>query len=379
MKVPRNLVISFAVILLAVFVYLIITMKRTFVRYNGRLPYVWNYDLNQTLSKYLQTYPTRGVLLLTGPYQCGKSRAMNIAADFMIKNKQFVINVDATTARTPYDVVELFKSAIYNGLTSAYSFVSYSRIRSASELFPPNSQLEIEALDPALSTIYAALAKDLDNSLINPYSIVSFFDTLELLYGKLNAVIFIHGLETLKSIAPILYQTALSRIGRRLLYNDNVPIVCEVRDSSFRLTQPTLPSYVILYEMRELRDPTHDWIVSTRAFSSIEMRKVLERFGGHGGTIERVFEDLKVGIGIDESVEAQQSAVKTHLRKMLTGDVPSVLAKLCYMNGTMRVQEKGDLMPIVNLLKSGHLYLSDNGTLKVAHKGVREALCGKRV
>ncbi|KAH0796384.1 uncharacterized protein GO595_010277 [Histomonas meleagridis] len=355
-------------------------MKRTFVRYKGRLPYVWNYDFNQTISKYLQTYPTRGVFLITGPYQCGKSRAMNIAADFMIKNKQFVINVDATTARSPADVIELFKSAIYNGLTSAYSFVSYSKIRSASELFPPNSQLEIESLDPYLSVIYAALAKDLDNSLINPYSIVSFFDTLELLYGKLNPVLFIHGLDNLKSIAPILYKFALQRVERRLIYNDNVPIVCEVRDSSFRLNLTTLPSYVILYEMRELRDPTHDWIVSTRAFSSVEMRKLLERFGGHGGTIERVFEDLKVGIGIDESIEAQQSAVSAHLRKMLSSGVPSVLAKLCYMNGTMNAAgEKEEMKTIENLLKSGHLYLTQNGTVKVAHRGVREALCGKRI
>ena len=53
----------------------------------------------------------------------------------------------------------------------------------------------------------------------------------------------------------------------------------------------------------------------------------------------RVFEDLKLGIGIDESIDAQQRATDAFLRRTLAGGVPSVLAELCYMNGTMETGE----------------------------------------
>ena len=136
-KTKRNLLLALGVFVLVAFIYYIITMRRTFVRYSGRLPYIWNDDFNLTLRQYINTAPTRNVLVLTGPYQSGKSRALNVMANDLAAARHLVVNCDLSTAKTPEDVISLFKIAIINGLTAVHPYLSSSQINRAADVFKP--------------------------------------------------------------------------------------------------------------------------------------------------------------------------------------------------------------------------------------------------
>lgn len=379
MKLRRNFYGIVLVLFLSAFVYAVISMKRTFVRHTGRIPYVWPPGLNSTLARHLSTRPTRNILLITGPYQCGKSRAMNIAAKSMLQSKHFVINIDASNAFSDKDLIEIIKTATYRGLVNLFPLVSYSKLKKATKDYHTNVNWEITDLDPTVRAIYSQLAMELDESLINPYSFVLFLDDLESLSETLQPVIFIHGLDVIKEKAPSLYNVGKGRIEKLQLYNDNVPIVCEIRDSSFFINK-TMPLYVKIHEIKELKDPSRELIVSKHVFSSIELNKILSNFGGHGGTIERVFEDLKAGINIDKSIDIQQNAVSRYLKRLLKDNIPQEqLNKLCNNNGTMKINNPQKLELLVPLFKSEHLLLTDNHLVKIAHKGVYKSLCGKSI
>lgn len=386
-------------------------MRRTFQRHIGRIPYVWNPDFNKTLRQYINTAPTRNVMLITGPYQSGKSRALNIMAKDLAVNRRLVINCDLSTAKTPEDVISLFKIAVINGLSSVYPYLSSNQISKASNIFKAEKENEIQSdsniqnqpneftspttaqnfttnstfsetsiegtyeKDPFLGLLYVTFSRILHNSLKHPYSFSEFFDYLENQKNYLRPVVFIHRLENLQKSSPSLYSSFLSRLSRRPLYNDFVPIVCEIRDSSFRIDSKPIPSYLSFTDLKPLADPTKDLIVKNSVFSQIELRKIMNSFGGHGGSIERVFEDLKMGLSIDESIKKEQQAVESYIKDLLKGDFPQPLYEICRLNGTAKIVNTTSLKTLVPLFQSGHLYLNRGSIVQVAHNGVRNALC----
>ena len=101
----------------------------------------------------------------------------------------------------------------------------------------------------------------------------------------------------------------------------------------------------------------------------------MNAFGGHGGTIDRVYEDIKSGMSIDESIQKQQRAVEAFLRRELNGSFPEPLYEICKRNGTARITNLTQLMSLKPLFASGHLFLSNDAIVKMAHIGVKNALC----
>lgn len=493
-KTKRNILLTIGLIVLAAFIYYIITMRRSFVRYSERIPYVWNDDFNLTLRQYINTAPTRNVLVLTGPYQSGKSRAMDVMATDLAAARHFVINCDLSTAKTPEDIISLFKIAVINGLSAVHPYLSSSQINKAADVFKPQKmsdkereieenaieeekelakkeassmkppvkpttpektqttpevqskqnekqisgspspspsqtssgtsndkksqepskssptsntnppeqsnqgqtqptynrisetekQIQIETetstntfsnKDPLYGHVFNALSHVLDVSLIRPYSFTKFIDYLESMKNYIRPVLFVHDLDRFKKTSPALYSSFFARLSRRPLYKDFVPVVCEIRDSSFRLsTEPVSPS-ILFTEITPLRDPTRDLVVKYRVFSQIELRKIMNAFGGHGGTIDRVYEDIKNGMSIDDSIQKQQRAVEDFLRRKLNGSFPEPLYEICMRNGTARITNLKQLMSLKPLFASGHLYLSSDSIVKMAHTGVKNALC----
>ncbi|OHT02885.1 hypothetical protein TRFO_06938 [Tritrichomonas foetus] len=370
----RNAVLGVGVFLLAAFIYYIITMRRTFERHSGRIPYVWNHDFNRTLRQYINTLPSRNVLVLTGPYQSGKSRALDVMANDLSTN-HLVLNVDLSTAHSPEDVISLFRIAVINGLAAIYPHISSSKISKSSEEFKSDFETD-KNIDPFFGRVYNAFCRVLDRSLMYSYSFTKFFDYLESLKTTLRPIVFIHNFDNFQVASPELYESAMARLSRRPLYLDFVPVVCEIRNSSFRISNQITPESLRFLEVKELKDPTRDLVVLTRALSDLELRKIMAAFGGHGGTIDRVFEDLKQGMSIEKSIEKQQKAVETYLRNLLNGTFPQPLYEVCRMNGAAKITNTDDLNALVPLLESGHLYLSPGFVVKTAHNGVKKALCG---
>lgn len=378
--IPRRKVYASVLFLfLSVFVYLAFTMKRTFVRYDGRIPYVWPTALNQTLMRHLSTQPARRVLLIAGPYQCGKSRALRIAADAALRQRRLAITIDASRAQSPRDVAEAAKAAVYRALVDLLPLVSQSRLRDAARAFDPESHSAPDDLPPAAAALYAQLAHTIDESVDAPLSAARFIDDLEMLAKHLRPALFVHGLDALRTAAPAQYRAVRARAERVLLYGDSVPIACEVRDSRF-FADGDARAHAEVYYVGELTQLPSALIVSARVFSSVELAKIAAAFGGHGGTLERVFEALKAGAWIDEAVAAQQSAVEAHLRRVLRDGVPQrELSMWCAMNGTMAFADTQSIDALAPLLASGHLVMADGRVVRMAHKGVFRALCGKNI
>ena len=366
MRLKRNVVVGFAVFILSAFIYYVITMRRSFVRIDDRIPYVWNRDFNTTLKSYVRTAPSRHVLLLTGPYQCGKSRALEIMGQEVAASGRVPISVDFAPAASAADAIGLIKLGVIKGLTDAYPRLSTLKLRKAASQFGDRA-------DDAVSTIHRGLSRILDGALERPFEISKFFDCLESLAPSLEPVVFAHAVDHLAVVAPELFDAARARLALRPLYQDVVPVVCEVRDSMFHARAPIADDSVVEFEMGELQDPVFTLVVQTRALSSVELRKIVDRFGAHGGTIERVFEDMKAGILIDDAVEKEWRLVRAYLRDVVSDAQRPVVRAMCL--GEASGDNDATLDAVATLIHSGHIYLTKNLQLKFAHKGVEEALC----
>ena len=371
----RNILLSFGVFILSAFIYYIIAMRRSFERFNGRIPYVWNPDFNRSLRQYISTVPSRNVLVLVGPYQCGKSRALDVMAADLAKSRHLVLNVDLSTARDAADVASLFRIAVINGLAAVHPHLSSSKATKAGEVFSGDEEIE-RNIDPFFGRVYNAFSRVLNKSINNSYSFTKFFDYLESLKTVLRPVVFIHDFENLQRASPSLYEAALARFSRRPLYEDFVPIVCEVKNSSASMLKERILQPIFqIEEVKELKDPTRELIVLNRALSDIELRKIMAAFGGHGGSIERVFEDLKAGIPIDESIQIQQNAVESYLKILLNGRFPSPLFRLCVSDDSIKLRNSTEISSLMPLLESGFIFLSKDDYARAAHPGVKKALC----
>lgn len=366
MRVKRNAVVSLAVFLLSAFIYYVITMRRSFVRIDDRIPYVWNRDFNSTLKSYVRTAPSRHVLVLTGPYQCGKSRALEIIGQELAAAGRVPISIDFAPAQSLADAVGLIKLGVTKGLADAYPRLSSLKLRKAAALFGDRAE-------DSLSTVQMGLGKILDRVCERPFDISKFFDCLEALAPSLEPVVFAHSVDHLAEVAPELFSAARARLSRRPLYEDVVPVVAEVRDSSFHAKAPIDDDSVSEFELGELHDPIFTLVVQTRALSSVELRKIVDRFGAHGGTIERVFEDMKAGIGIDKAIEKEANILKGYLKEVVTGEQLNAIEEMCHHKADG--QDKATLAALAPLLKTGHVYLAKNLTLSFAHRGVEDALC----
>lgn len=368
----KKRLIAYASFVISVLICYVIMTRRTFVRYEDRIPYVWNVKFNRTLGSYLRTRPSRNVLVLTGPYQCGKSRAMNIMTRELTSSGRLAINVDFSVARTPKQAVGLIRLAVLQGLAELRSNLTLSTARRAADKL--GALAETKAIQP-MDRVSEILEKVLSEAETTPFAISKFFDCLETVAVILKPVVFAHAIDTLKSVAPELFDAAEARLSRRAIYRDSVPVVCEVKDSSFRVEPRPLGDAVRVFEVGELIDPVYTLVVKTQAFSAIEVGKITDRFGGHGGTFERVFEDIKMGVDVDESVEKQSRLVHDYVTNMIDETQMEVIANLCLAENETTEMEVEELKLLSPLFRTGHLYLSHDRTVVFANKVVREALC----
>lgn len=378
-KLKRNTLIGTGVFILLGFIYYVIFMRRTFQRFDYRIPYVWEKDFNRTFIHYLKTAPSRNVLLLAAPYQSGKSRAMDVMTDDLTYNGHLVINIDPTSATSTRELIKIIKMAVIKGMTTVRTQLSSSTKAHVGELFPqPYFKKQFSAFDSSMAKAGNALFAILDNSTTNSQYISQFLDLLETLNPYLRPVIFIHNLQHIQKISPEIYDAAKARLSRRSDYLDFVPVVCEIRDSSFRMNQSyTLSSSFRIIDLPSLHDPSHRLVVTNKVLSSLELRKILDNFGGHGGIIERVYEDLRSGVEIEDAINKQMQLTKSFIRNTLGYKIPGIAHHICAHDGfaPFDIQNISLAEPLLPLIHTGHLFITENLTIRAAHKGVLKAMC----
>ena len=97
-------------------IYWIFFRRKPFVRIQGRIPYILPTNLNRTLTEYVKTAPSHYVLVLSGPYQSGKSRAMDIIAK-SLKSNRLIFKVDFESCDTPADVENVVSDAFMRSIS----------------------------------------------------------------------------------------------------------------------------------------------------------------------------------------------------------------------------------------------------------------------
>ena len=335
-KYKKNALIFFGITILIAFIYYIATRKRTFVRYTGRFPYIISKTLNESLIKYVKTTPSRNVLLLTGPYQSGKSRILQLLAKELIKNGRLVVEIDFSSIETQKEAFNHVLLATTKGLAKIETLNSEKR-----DLF--------------ISEIKSCLTDSPDG--LNRY-----IDVLERYHNSLMPAIFVHSSDQLKSAAPDAWNAVFYRLSRRSLFQDFVPIVCETHYTSYRLNKSyQMPSWIREIDVGSYKHEDAVFIstIQTRALSALELQKIEQSFGGHGGTTERIFESLKRGISIDSAIAIENRAIEAFIKRHANKTDCSELS-----------QEK-----VAPLLSTGHYYITKNKEILPANSAVPRFFC----
>lgn len=364
-KVKKNLYIYGSLSLILAFIYLIITLRKTFVRINGRMPYAWDNNFNRTVHQYLRTQPVRNALVITGPYQSGKSRAIEIITHELRLQNQFVINADFSTAKTIEDIVGILKLSVYKGLSKLR--LSGYQTRMINDHFALNDEdLRGFALDPALARIYITMANEIDEIVNIPTAISSIVDIVDDINPIIKSAVIIESIDNLISISQESFDTLNRRLNLLKSYSTSVPYIFELRDSTNRF----LFSDFEVADLISITDPVRSLYVKNSVFTQAEITKLINAFGGHGGSFERAFEDIKRGITADESIRAQNAS----LARFVPEDALINRDAICGGNVTLESSEAAPFLPMAH---SGFLFADRSGFLQFAHPGVRRVICGE--
>ena len=354
----------------------IILLRRKFIRETSQIPYGWDKDLNYTLHDYVKTQPSRNILILTGGYQSGKSRAFEVLAkELKAGSSALVISADFSTVFSEQDVLGILKIATYEGFSLLRPPSSYYQ-RLLTDLFPATSYSDDNGLYSAYARAFTALAADLDSMDKGNVGLSRFFNKLEKINEFLPVYIFINSLDNVYLYAPKCFEALFARFQKRTTYTDYVPILCELKDSSLRLLfKADDISVQIIDTTNGVSDPRHNFVSKASIFTDDELKMTMKNFGSHGGMFERVFEDLKLGFSVEDSIDLNQRKIEQLINESLSDLSPENITFLCN-NETTTALSRENVATYKNLFSKGLITLTEKMTFKFAHIGVRKAVCG---
>ena len=372
----RKIYLYGGIFLILSIIIAIILLRKKFIRITGQIPYGWNKDLNYTLHDYIKTQPSRNILILTGGYQSGKSRSFSVLSkELKAGHSALVIQADFSTVFSEEDVLGILKIATYKGFSLLRAPSNYYQ-RIFGDLFPQSEYGDDNGLYPSYARAFSALSEDLDSMDKGNVGLSRFFNKLEKINEYLPVYVFINSLDNVYTYAPKYFEALFARFQKRTTYTDYVPIACELKDSSLRLLFKQDDISVRIVDTNGgVSDPKHDFVSKASAFRDDELKEVLKHFGNHGGMIERVFEDLKLGLTVEESIDLNQRKINQLATETISHLHPENVTFLCN-NETTAVLTHDDISTYKALFSKGLISLTERMNFKFAHLGVRKAICG---
>lgn len=338
LKSKRNILLLVGVICISFVLFYIFFLAKVFVRRTTPLPYIWQTEYNKTIHEYIQTFPSRSVLLISGPYRTGKSAMLLNLTNELRQNKKLVFHFNFKKIKSEHDANGFAQLAILEALM----FYNNTRIYR----FIPSIDFK------------------------NSYSVENFFDSLENLHDIIPIVI-IQGTTQLHKYAPQIYEAGYSRLKRRDQYHDNVPVIIETRNSLYR-TKP-LPYFFNILEIDEIEDPYSSLVSQLRAFSSSELKKIKSAIGYQGGSIDSIFEDVRKSNNIDNAISQELDNINKTVLKYKTNS--EIIKRICDAKEKPIQIGKNDLDEIEALLQKGLVYITDEYKLKASNHAVWKSLC----
>lgn len=392
----RNGIIGGVILTLCGLFYYFAWSTQTIIRIEGRIPYIWCKKLNQSLKYYVETQPSKNVILLAGGYQTGKSRAMDLLAQKLREDNRMVIRVDASLVDTIEEFLEIFKIQILSAISDVKKRISSGNIKSLGKKLEyaeeeeeeSKQQNQADSFGPTLNKLYSSLTRAIDDTIEGEFSDIEigvFLEIMEKTNDILHPVIFIHSFDKILSLGSKsdphfgqkLVNSAKARLSRRNLYSQNVPIILEIHNSLLALN--TTDRDVFRYLITgDLRGAIQELVINSQIFNSYELKKIQSAFGNHGGCLAKMFESLRFGMKIDEAISQYQNEIDQKILYLAknVSNAATLAKQICDANGVIPLQANTfDPYKFSVLFENGYLYLSQNYEIKSAHKGITKALC----
>ena len=119
--------------------------------------------------------------------------------------------------------------------------------------------------------------------------------------------------------------------------------------------------------------------VYNKLFTVQEANYLIKRFGGHGGSLASIFEDMQTSYTINEASDMVLQKLNEQLKDKMTNPKHPVWYQICVSNGKVPwyniTNIKNNKKIIYKMLKTGYLYLDEYKNLNVANPSVLEYIC----
>ena len=339
-------------------------------------------SLNTSLKRYVETLPSRNTMFVTGAYESGKSQTLNLLAEDLFTKQRLVFNLDASKFPDEVSFISHLKTSLLDGLLKLRPYLSSDIIKSLNPRTHNKSIPLPSGLDPLLGPTYLRISKSIDQIVTNDGGISttgvrSFLDTLQSFSSTIRPVIILHAGDAL--FGTRLSAIVSSALSRKNLYNDFVPAVVELRDSSFLNAHsgPSSASTVRVACSEDFNESAHEALIRAKVFSAYELRRAAARLGG---ALAHVYEDLKFGVGIDEAIEREERRIEEGVAEAMqrVGKRTKFVGKLCRSGGKAFGDDEEEVKGLKPLFERGFLYTDEMMNTRVANKAVLRAICSNK-
>lgn len=395
----------------------LLTKKKSFIRENGRMPFIWNRELNLTVKNYLETDPSNQILVISGPYKSGKSQILEQISDNLIRVKRFPLIMRADQSVTIEDLVDSIKISCLKTIdelsnqmtpveiqkygTLSLSSMSFSKKRDHPLFSRAATNLYSHINSIGLANMYHYMETVADSLLVVDKDPDLFFDLVNRIDLVIKPYVLIFGFNNLRKLkskngaelGSIFYNHSFNRFIRRSQYTEYVPYILEITDTGVFLNKTSrhiFESDQFVYGFTDLIENFIDEVSRKRSlFTQKEALYLQENFGGHGGSVSYVFHEMQVKRPIQESTETLNSKLNVQLSQTVKNTSDPVWYQICSSKGN-----KGKNQVITNegevqwheiwpsgrkllkpLIKRGLIYTNVSKIIKPAHPGVYRYIC----
>ena len=379
-KFSIKLIIPIVAVVILVAVFLsrwIFISKKYSTRFDGRLPFSIEDQLNQSISKYLEEYPVKNQIFISAPYKAGKSRLLNFVAEEMVKDGRLVLNLDLSNVHSYDDFLKMFRIACIRNLHQIKSILSSSQLKKLPTfpVMPKENLTESYQLPQQLRELYNSLYANLErlgeHFETRPFIQINRF--LREAYPVLRPVIIIQNFDKLLD----------SKRGEKYWSNLHLITSChvllELEDSSLKLDKNFINTHRFIEILPPKASAEKSFVGENAVFTPFEYRKIISNFGEHYGVFSEIHENLKSGSKLDEAIKNElnqtNALVNTALSQIKFKKSHLPICSEEEQTGNGIIQTISSIEPYKLLIKKGLIYVRNDLTLIAANKAFHNAFC----
>jgi len=344
-------------------------------RKHVRIPFLISNVQNNTLSSFLNSYPSRKILLIYGSYESGKTSILDLFEDELENDERFFLSLDL-------DNVNSFEQLIMNirlSIFTAFVRLSKRSFSVLSDRFGANDDLN--CLSESLKESYRLILDRL-SYLYNGTDIVSSFSEIFRIINResqfIRPVFFIRHIDSLLYISngtnhrygEQVFDNLLSTLFSEIDSYASFPVLIEIKDSLLRMRYES-GKYIEYVETEPFHQDRMESIVTSGLVSSLEMGRLLHSFGNHPGSIMRIMNMIQCGLPIDDSINNEIVRINKHYDLNFI----TINQSICLKDSQYNEQYSSDYFR--KLISKGLYYISEQFIIRPANLYIHQLFCNK--